>query len=41
MRLRFVIGGIASMISIRLYNSLNKYDPKDVDEIIKLNLHVD
>jgi hypothetical protein len=40
MRLRFMIGGIASMISIRMYNSC-KYDPKDVDEIIKLNLHVD
>ena len=42
MKRLFMLGGIMSVVSTRLYKSWNdKYDPKDVDEIIKLNLHVD
>ena len=42
LRLRFIIGGVFSVVSTRLYKSWNdKFDPKDVDELVKLNLYVD
>ncbi len=41
MRLRFIIGGVFSVVSTRLYKSWDKYDPKDMDEIVRLNLHID
>lgn len=41
MRLRFIIGGVMSVVTIRIYKSWNTYDPEDVDEIVKLNLYID
>lgn len=41
MRLRFIIGGVFSVMSTRLYKSWDKCDPKDVDEIVRLSLHID
>lgn len=41
MKRLFMLGGIMSVVSIRIYKSWEKYNPKDVDEIIQLNLHVD
>ena len=42
MRLRFIVGGVFSVMSTRLYKSWDdKYDPKDVDEIVRLSLHID
>lgn len=41
MRLRFILGGVFSVVSTRLYKSWDNYDPKDVDEIVILSLHVD
>ena len=36
-----MLGGIMSVVSIRVYKHWDKYDPKDVDELVNLNLHVD
>ena len=41
MRLRFIIGGVMSVVTTRIYKSWNTYDPKDVDEIVRLSLHID
>jgi len=30
-----------SVVSIRIYKSWEKFNPKDVDELVKLILHVD
>ena len=38
---RFMLGGILAVVSSRIYKHLEKYDPKNMDEIIKLNLYVD
>ena len=37
----FMLGGVLSVVSIRLYKSWDKYDAKDMDEIVRLNLHID
>ena len=35
------LGGVMSVISIRICKTWNNYDSKDVDEIVRLNLHID
>jgi hypothetical protein len=41
MRLRFIIGGVFSVVSTRIYKNWEKYDPNNVDEIVRLSLYVD
>ena len=41
MKRLFMLGGVMSMVTIRIYKSWNTYDPKDVDEIVRLSLHID
>ena len=41
MKRLFMIGGVMSVVAIRVCKSWNNYDSKDVDEIVKLNLHID
>ena len=41
MKRLFMLGGVLSIATIRLYKSWNTYDSKDVDEIVRLSLHVD
>jgi hypothetical protein len=41
MRLRFILGGVFSVVSTRIYKNWEKYDPKNVDEIVRLNIHID
>ena len=41
LRLSFILGGVMSVVSSRFYKSWEKYDSKDVDEIVHLNLYVD
>lgn len=41
MRRLLVLGGVISMVSLRIYGSWNKYDSKDMDEIVKLSSHID
>ena len=40
-RLRFLLGGVMSVVSSRFYESWEKYDSKDVDEIVILNIYAD
>jgi hypothetical protein len=40
-RLRFILGGVFSVVSTRIYKSWDKYDPQSVDEIVKLGLYID
>lgn len=37
----FLFGGVISVTAIRIYKNWDKYDPQSVDEIIRLNIHVD
>ena len=41
LRLRFIVGGVMSVVTTRFYKSWEKYDSKDVDEIVRLSLYVD
>lgn len=41
MKRLFMLGGVMSAVTIRIYKSWNTYDPKDVDEIVRLSLHID
>lgn len=41
LRLRFILGGVMSVVTTRFYNSWEKYDSKDVDEIVRLNIYAD
>lgn len=41
MKRLFMLGGVMSVVTIRMYKSWNIYDPKDVDEIVRLSLHID
>ena len=41
MKKLFMLGGVMSIVTIRIYKSWNTYDPKDVDEIVRLSLHID
>lgn len=41
MKRLFMLGGVMSIVTIRIYKSWNTYDPKDVDEIVRLSLHID
>ena len=41
MKRLFMLGGVISMVTIRIYKSWNTYDPKDVDEIVRLSLQLD
>lgn len=41
MKRLFMLGGALSVATIRIYKSWDKYDSKDVDEIVRLNLHID
>lgn len=41
MKRLFMLGGVMSVVTIRIYKSWNTYDPKDVDEIVRLSLHID
>jgi hypothetical protein len=36
-----MLGGVMSVVTIRVYKSWNTYDPKDVGEIVRLSLHID
>ena len=41
MKKLFMLGGVLSIATIRLYKYWGKYNSKDVDEIVKLSLHID
>lgn len=41
MRRLFMIGGVMSVVSIRLYKPWKTYDPKDMDNIVELSIYVD
>ena len=41
MKRLFMLGGVMSVVTIRIYKSWHTYDPKDVDEIVRLSLHID
>lgn len=41
MKRLFMLGGVLSIATIRIYKSWNTYDPKNVDEIVRLSLHID
>ena len=41
MKRLFMLGGVMSVVTIRIYKSWNTYDPKDVDEIVRLSLQLD
>lgn len=41
LRLRFILGGVFSVVSTRIYKSWDKCDPKTMDEIVKLSMNFD
>ena len=41
MKRLIMLGGVMSVVTIRIYKSWNTYDPKDVDEIVRLSLQLD
>ena len=41
MKRLFMLGGVLSMATSRIYKSWTTHDPKNVDEIVRLSLHID
>ena len=36
-----MLGGVLSVVSLRIYKSWDKYDPKTMDEIVERSVHFD